>query len=128
MQCSGVLLYGRTGYLQLIEGPDSAIRMLRTAVFTNSAHVVDWSHCEEIEFRAIQRTLPMGYIDETEFMKDRAMSGPLMAWPGFEPCDMFAAFRMVLDLARRKYPTACRPPVLAPIPQIGIVHLQKQRA
>lgn len=107
-QLSGMMLYGTSGYWQMVEGPDAAVLRLQASIEHDARHNVLWATTETIEERSIFESLPMGYFDEAEWRG----RGPLLDDWGdrarMGPDEAPRVVRMLLGLASEKYPSSCR--------------------
>lgn len=97
--CSGLLLYGNQGYLQVIEGSMASLEELFSSILKDQRHIVIWHEFYGPVRREISTALPMGYFDESELRKIG------LNWPSTEmgPADIT---NILMNIAAKKYPSA----------------------
>jgi hypothetical protein len=100
---SGMLCYGASRYVQLLEGPRPALDRLAWRLSRDMRHRVLWSHRAGPRERTIPATLPMGYASDAQLRELRLPLPPCDTAPD-DPARL-AAF--LATIAARIYPATC---------------------
>jgi hypothetical protein len=100
---SGMLCYGASRYVQLLEGPRPALDRLAWRLARDMRHRILWTHRRGLAPRTIPATLPMGYASETQLRELR------LALPACDtaPDDPARLAALLSTIAARIYPATC---------------------
>lgn len=100
---SGMLCYGSSRYVQLLEGPRPALDRLAWHLARDMRHRILWSHRRGPGARTIPATLPMGYASETQ-LRELRLTLPSCDTAPDEPARFVAHLSTI---AARIYPATC---------------------
>lgn len=100
---SGMLCYGASRYVQLLEGPRPALDRLAWCLARDMRHRILWTRRAGPAARTIPASLPMGYASETQ-LRELRFTLPPCDTASDEPARLAA---LLASIAARIYPATC---------------------
>lgn len=105
MNVSGILYYGPTMYLQMLEGPEAGVLTVLDMIREDTRHRMVWEVTRPAARRHFRTALPMGYIDDRDLKSFAETGGVPAQVPEFAKHDVDKLVQVLVTAGRQKYPS-----------------------